>query len=160
MPANTMFLRFSVCPRMFSCHSFLFSFNLFPTRPLHFRSAANHTGHQDAYWIGCLVLLSRVPTLDDLLLLRLPDFFLLNRPRPESLRKAYAHFRTLELRTLKTIDGILVQLNKPILRSSITTPLLQDMPPPDQPHVPSFAFSFGIPFSYGSGFFGWMTLQN
>lgn len=71
------------------------------------------------------MLLSRVPTLEDVLLLRLPDPSILRRPRPEALRVAYANFHTLQLRTLEVIDATLLALRRQHLRRSVTLPLLQ-----------------------------------
>ena len=116
---------------------------------MHKTTAPNPIYHSIRMPIGslALVLLSRVPTLDDLLLLRLPDPFLLNRPRPETLRTAYEHFQAQELHTLKHIDAILAGLNKQVLRNSITIPLLRDAPSSDRPCVPSLAFNPCILFS-------------
>ena len=87
------------------------------------------------------MLLSRVPTLDDLLFLRLPDPLILNRPRPEALRTAYQHFQAQEHQTLKDIDAILIACDKPSLRSSITLPLLRDISSTANASVPWLALN-------------------
>ena len=46
----------------------------------------------DDYWIALLVLLSRVPQFEHVLLLRLPDRAALARARPQYLQDAYQHF--------------------------------------------------------------------
>lgn len=85
---------------------------------------------QDDYWIACLVLLSRVRSMDDLLLFRLPDFTALNRPRPEYLRAAYKTFHDHEASTLRNLEHILAQLQLQHLRDLVTTPLLTSHAPP------------------------------
>ena len=85
---------------------------------------------QDEYWIACLVLLSRVPSLDDILFLRLPDLHVLRRPRPDYIRNAYAHFATQEKNTIRRIDAVLHRLHLDHLRQSITLPLLATSNPP------------------------------
>eukprot|EP00435_Cladocopium_sp_Y103_P038944 s2393_g10.t1 len=79
----------------------------------------------DEYWIACLVLLSRVRSMDDLLLLRMPDYAALNRPRPEYLQKAYATFQAHEQATLQQLDRYLAQRHLDHLRDLVTQPLLQ-----------------------------------
>ena len=86
---------------------------------------------QDEYWIACLVLLSRVPSLDDILFLRLPDLHALQRPRPDYIRNAYAHFATQEKNTIRRIDAVLHRLHLDHLRQSITLPLLATSNPPE-----------------------------
>lgn len=76
--------------------------------------------HQDAYWIACLVLLSRVPSLDDILFLRLPEYTILQRPRPNHLRQAYVQFRQQETATLQMLDRVLTSLQLRYLRDAIT----------------------------------------
>lgn len=89
---------------------------------------------KDDYWIACLVLLSRVPQFDDILLLRLPERAILARARPQYLQNAYQQFLAKEKRTLRTLDAILQQRNFDGLRQSITVPLLHtDTAPPLPP---------------------------
>ncbi|CAL1155614.1 unnamed protein product [Cladocopium goreaui] len=84
---------------------------------------------RDDYWIACFVLLSRVQNIDDVLLLRLPDFTALNKPRPEHLRSAYNMFRTKEHTTLQQLDNILRGYNLQYLRDTVTLPLLASHQP-------------------------------
>ena len=95
----------------------------------------SHT--KDDYWIACLVLLSRVPQFDDILLLRLPDRAILARARPQYLQNAYQQFLAKEKQTLRTLDAILQQHNFDGLRQSITLPLLHT---DSKPAVPPFQF--------------------
>eukprot|EP00434_Breviolum_minutum_P004493 symbB.v1.2.003961.t1/scaffold170.1/size288889/7 len=91
----------------------------------------------DDYWIACLVLLSRVPQFDDILLLRLPDRAILARARPQYLQNAYQQFLAKEKQTLRSLDAILQQHNFDGLRQSITLPLLHT---DSKPAVPPFQF--------------------
>eukprot|EP00438_Fugacium_kawagutii_P003787 Skav219305 [mRNA] locus=scaffold2489:11936:14720:- [translate_table: standard] len=79
---------------------------------------------EDEYWIATLVLLSRVGSFDDLLILRMPDPAALSRPRPEFLRKAYAAFQQRQATTLQELDKHLHSLNLESLRQRVTSPLL------------------------------------
>lgn len=79
---------------------------------------------QDEYWIAALVLLSRVRSLDDLLIIRMPDPAALSRPRPEFLRQAYAGFQQRQKATLQQLDNHLHSLNLESLRQRVTSPLL------------------------------------
>ena len=85
---------------------------------------------QDEYWIACLVLLSRVPSLDNILFLRLPDLHVLRRPRPDYIRNAYAHFATQEKNTIRRSDAVLHRLHLDHLPQSIILPLLATSNPP------------------------------
>ena len=105
-------------PRLFQLFSLCSPFLLGPV-------PHSHTQSQDDYWIACLVLLSRVRHMDDLLLLRLPDFTALNRPRPAYLREAYITFHKHETSTLHNLDAILAKLHLQDLRNLVTLPLLQ-----------------------------------
>lgn len=75
---------------------------------------------KDDYWIAFLVLLSRVPQLEDVLLLRLPDRAALARARPQYLQDAYQQFLAKERVTLSQIDSILQLQNFHAVRESVT----------------------------------------
>lgn len=75
---------------------------------------------KDDYWIAFLVLLSRVPQFEDVLLLRLPDRAALARARPQYLQDAYQQFLDKEGVTLSQIDSILRLQNFHDLRESVT----------------------------------------
>ena len=109
---------------------YLANFDSFPPP-----SSTSHT--KDDYWIACLVLLSRVPQFDDILLLRLPDRAILARARPQYLQNAYQQFLAKEKQTLRTLDAILQQHNFDGLRQSITVPFLHT---DSEPAVPPFQF--------------------
>lgn len=51
---------------------------------------------KDDYWIACRVLLSRFRSLDDFLIIRMPDRTALSKPRPQYLRSAYNNFQRCE----------------------------------------------------------------
>ena len=76
--------------------------------------------NNDGYWIALLVLVSRVPQSEDVLLLRLPDRAALARARPQYLQDAYQHFFAKERVTLSQIDSILRLQNFHDLRESVT----------------------------------------
>ena len=65
---------------------------------------------KDDYWIAFLVLLSRVPQFEDVLLLRLPDRAALARARPQYLQDAYQQFLAKERVTLSQIDSMTTEL--------------------------------------------------
>ncbi len=123
-------------PRFLSLHFSLIPYLLYtsptfyiplrPSRPTTHERRSVRT--EDDYWIACLVLLSRVPEFEDILLLRLPDRAALSRARPQYLRDAYQQFLTKEKITLTRLDAILQQKHFDTLRQSVTLPLLHSSP--------------------------------
>ena len=71
--------------------------------------------------------------MDDLLILRMPDYTALNRPRPDYLKNAYATFLANEQSTLQQLDSYLARRNLQGLRDLVTAPLLLSVTSPRAP---------------------------
>ena len=86
-----------------------------------------HKHAQDEYWISIVVLLSRVSSLDHMLLLRLPDRRFLEGGPPKHLAAWYEHYRTMEIGTLRRLDDKLARANKQSMRALVSEPLLRTL---------------------------------
>lgn len=80
---------------------------------------------QDEYWLSVYVLLSRLRSFDDLLLLRPPDPVLLADGPPQFLVAEFKRLYAKQTETLAATDAELLHLGQHSLRSLVTTPLLQ-----------------------------------
>lgn len=80
---------------------------------------------QDEYWLSVYVLLSRLHSLDDLLLLRPPDQAALAEGPPQFLVQEFQRLYAKQRDTLAATDAELAQLSQHSLRALVTLPLLQ-----------------------------------
>lgn len=80
---------------------------------------------QDEYWLSVYVLLSRLRSFDDLLLLRAPDPLLLADGPPQFLVAEFNQLYAKQTETLQATDAELLHLGHHSLRSLVTAPLMQ-----------------------------------
>ena len=78
----------------------------------------------DEYWLCCYVLLSRLQSIDSLLLLRLPDFQTLDGGPPLQLARKMQRLEGLALATLRSTHDQLGAEDRLGLRDTVTAPLL------------------------------------
>lgn len=79
---------------------------------------------QDDYWLSVYVLLSRLRSFDDLVVLRLPQRNSLEGGPPSYLTTELNRLRALELETIRRLDTALNENGFLDLQATISTPLL------------------------------------